>query len=681
MPEYDKNNLYFAAKPANDAAAILVGKSNAWYDNITTNGYLDKLRMMWAAYHGVYYTGFNDSHSINFSGEQGELSNIAVNHLGNIAEHMINMITATRPAMRARASNRDYKSVAQTKLANNLLDYYLREKRLENYLKEAVRSAVVLGSGYVKLEWNSTSGEVYDYNQELGIEEREGDIEFSNMSPFDIVFDPNREDNKHDWILCRTYKNKYDLSAKYPEFKQAIENLESKAELTRFFLSSPYFDQTDLVPVYEFYHKRSEALPEGRYILFLTSDIVLIDSVMPYRNLPVYRIAPRNIMGTPYGYTPLFDILPIQDGINSLYSTILTNNAAFGVQNLLVPKGADVSLAELSGGLNIVEANMQFGEIKPLQLTATAPETFKFLEQLEQVIQTISGINSVTRGDPDPNLRSANAMALVQSMALQFMSGLQQSYVSLIEDLGTGIINVLRDFASVPRIAMINGKDNRVYMKEFTGDDLSTVNRVVVDIGNPLASTTAGKVEMAEQLLQMGLIKTPEQYFSVIENGRLDEMTDDQLNQNYLVKQENEKLMDGGPVIAIRTDEHQMHIKEHAAILSNPDLRIDAPELVERVLGHIQEHIDLLRTTDPEMLKILSQQPLSPPGGSPANQPNNQPPASSMQGPIPEQMGGAPMPTAMQQQGQVDGNLAQPATPPPPFENLPTDPAKSNMGQ
>lgn len=680
MQERDKNALYFAAKPSMEAASILLGKANDWYNEMSTNGYLNKLRMMWAAYHGAYYTSFNDSHSISFSGEQGELSNLVVNHLGNIAEHMINMITATRPAMQARSTNRDYKSVVQTKLANNLLDYYLREKRLENYLKEAVRSAVVLGSGYIKMEWNATSGEVYDFNEELGVEEREGDIEFSNLSPFDVVFDPNREDNKHDWILCRSFKNKFDLAAKYPEYKSRIEGLSTKSELRHYYLDSFNFNQTELIPVYEFYHRRSESLPEGRYMLFLDNEIVPLDDVMPYRNLPVYRLAPRNIMGTPYGYTPLFDILPIQDGINALYSTILTNQAAFGVQNLLVPKGSDVSISELSGGLNIVEANMSFGEIRPLQLTATAPETFNFVKMLEEQIQIISGINSVTRGNPDPNLKSGNAMALIQSMALQFMSGLQQSYVSLIEDMGTGIINTLRDFASVPRVALISGKNNRVYMKEFTGDDLSSVNRVVVDIGNPLARTTAGKVEMAEQLLQMGLIKTPEQYMSVIETGRLDEMTDDTLSQLYLVKQENEKLLDGGDVIALMTDDHQMHIKEHSSILANPDLRVEAPDLVTATLSHIQEHINLLRTTDPDLLTMLKQQPLGPQGGSPANQPNQQPPSSSMQGQMPQQMGGAPMPTAMQQQGETS-DLPQPASPPPPFNNLPTDPSQSNMGQ
>src|SRR6185503_15483635 len=120
--------------------------------------------------------------------------------------------------------------------------------------------------------------------------------------------------------------------------------------------------------------------------------------------------------------------------------------------------------------------------------------------------------------------------------SLQFMSGLQQSYVALVEDLGTGIINILKDYADTPRIVAITGKTNRTYMKEFVGDDLNSVSRVIVDVGNPISGTTAGRVEMAEQLLQMGLIKNPQEYIAVINTGNLDMMTEDTQSQINLIK-------------------------------------------------------------------------------------------------------------------------------------------------
>jgi hypothetical protein len=615
---------------------------------------------MWSAYHGAYYTDSSDSHNISFGGEQGELVQLSVNHIRNLAQHMLNMITSTRPTMQARSINTDYKSLVQTKLANGLLDYYMRDHRLETFLKMAVEYSIVFGSGYVKIEWNATRGEVYDINEALGTEIREGDIEFSNLSPFDVMFDTNREDKNHDWVICRSFKNRYDLIAKYPEYEDKILSLATKSQIQGLSNFSFSYDETDLIPIYEFYHKRTESMPDGRYLLFLSSDIILLDSPMPYRSLPIYAIAPNYYLGTPYGYTPMFDLLGLQDSVNALYSTILTNQTAFGVQNILVPKGSDVSLTSLSGNLNVIEANMQAGEIKPLNLTQTPKEIFDFVMMLEKTMETISGVNAVSRGNPDPNLRSGNALALVQSMTLQFMSGLQQSYVALIEDLGTGIINILKDHAVVPRVASIVGKSNRSYLKEFTGDDLSSVSRVVVDIGNPLSRTTAGKVEMAEQMLQMGVIKTPEQYFSVINTGQLDVMTEDTQSQLFLVKGENERFVNGEPVIAIKTDDHLLHIKEHSSVLADPELRFQ-PDVVARVTEHIQEHIDLLRTVDPDLLRMLNQQPLGPEGGSPAAPQSPQtPPNASMQGQNPEMMGGAPVATQLDQMGAVPTNMPQP---------------------
>jgi len=632
-------NVYFAAKEPEKTASNLLAKANGWYNQLHTNGYLIKVRDMWMAYHGAYYASSVNSHKISFGGEQGELVNLAVNHIRNISQHIIRMITANRPSMEARATNRDYKSIIQTKLANELLDYYLREKRLEKYLERAVEYAVVMGSGFIKMDWNATSGEIFDHNEETNTPIYEGDVQFSNLSPYDVVFDTTKEDQNHDWVLCRSFKNKFDLAAKYPERRDKIIGLQTKSDLYKFRMDLMSYDDTDDVPIYEFYHRRTEAMPDGRYLMFLADDLVLMDSPMPYRTLPVYRISPADILGTPYGYTPMFDLLPLQDAVNSLYSTILTNQHAFGVQNIYVPRGADVSMKSLDGGLNIIEGNAQAGKPEAMNLTQTPPEIFEFLKMLETQMETISGVNSVARGNPEASLKSGAALALVQSMALQFISGLQQQYVQMIEDVGTGLISMLKDFASVPRIAMIAGKSNRAYVeREFSGDDLSQVNRVIVDIGNPLARTTAGKVQLAESLIQYGIVKSPEQYFAVLTTGTLEPITDDAERELILIEGENEKMAQGIKPKALVLDQHVLHIKNHKTMLADPDLR-DDDNLVGAVLQHIQDHIDMLRNTDPGTLSTVGEQPLAPMGGSqpgPQNgeQPNNSQQPNAQQGPM-----------------------------------------------
>ena len=651
------NTTYFVNKPANDRARIILQKSEDWYNSLQTSGYYDKLRTMWQAYHGVMFTN-GESHTINFGGEQGELSQIAVNHLRNIATNIINMVTATRPAMQCRAVNTDYKSYVQTKLGNGLLDYYLRDHRLEKYFKNAAEMAVVLASGYVKKAWNATAGEEVEWNDELNIPIHQGDLEFDNLTPFDVYFDIHREDDKHDWLVCRTFKNRWDLAAKYPEFADDILALPTKDKLERFAALSVGREDTDLIPVFEFYHNRTDAVPDGMYHLFLSQDITLLESPMPYRKLPVYSIMPSRFLGTPFGYTPLFDILPLQDATNSLYSTILTNQMAFGVQNIVVPQGSNLNVTELAGGLNMIEVNMANGQsIQPLNLTNTPKEIFDFIKMLETAMETISGVNPVTRGNPPASLTSGTALALVQSMSLQFISGLQQAYVAMQEDVGTGIINTLKDHANTKRVAAIVGKANRTELREFVGDDLSGIDRVIVDVGNPLANTTAGKMEIAKDLLQMQAIKTYEQYMTVLTTGKLDDLMEDTVSELFLIKDENELLMDGSQqVMAMMTDEHALHIKEHKVVLADPTLRRD-PALVQRVANHIQEHINLLKTTDPNILMILGQQPIAPPM-PPAPAPGQE------QAPAPIQM-----PTQALQTGAEQVNLP----------NLPQIPEEANL--
>lgn len=249
---------------------------------------------------------------------------------------------------------------------------------------------------------------------------------------------------------------------------------------------------------------------------------------------------------------------------------------------------------------------------RTLNLTETPAEVFKFLEMIIQNAETISGVNSVARGNPEASLKSGTALALVQSMALQFISGLQQSYVKLVEDVGTAVIQILKDFATTPKVVALVGKNNKPLLKEFTGEEIGSINRVMVDVGNPLSRTIAGRVQMAEQMLQMNLIKNPQQYEQVISTGRIESLYEGEISELMLIKSENEQLMEGNPIICSPLDKHQMHIMEHRAVLADPELRKDGT-LAQLVLGHINEHLQFLRNTDPALLQLIGEQPLAPP--------------------------------------------------------------------
>jgi hypothetical protein len=663
------SNQYFAVKEPDETASILLQKANSFFNDMTKNNYLDKLRIMWKAYHGIYMDGAD--HEVAFTGEQGELTYIAVNHFRNIARHIYTMVTANRPAMEARAINTDDKSLSQANLANGILDYYMREKNLEDVLKKAAEIAIFLGSAFVKLEWNATAGEAYDYDEETSTFNYEGEVEFSYLSPFDVVVDGTKESWRHEWILVRTYKNRFNLMAKYPELSEKIRGLPTKSELYRYRLNLLSNDNTDDVPVYEFYHKRTEAVPDGRYLLFLDADCVLLDMPLPYDDIPVYRMAAGEIIGTPYGYSDMFDLYPLQEVINSLTSAMVTNANTFGVSNLFVQTGANLQIETLEGGLNIIK-----GDIKPevLNLSQMPDQLFKLQDLMVRTQETLSGVNSVSRGDPAASLRTGTALALVQSMSLQYSSSVQQSYVKLLENSGTGLLSILKRHANTPKLVALIGRYNQTDLRKFTGDMIKDVNRVVVDMGNPLSKTIAGRMEIASELLQMKLLKTPEQYFQILKTGNLDVAFEGETSQLRCIKKENEMMQDGKKPIADMLDKHSLHIREHQSVTSDPELRLN-PILRAAVLQHIQEHITFLRTTDPAILQMIGEQPLPPaPGQQPPMMPEQEGPSKeSANNNIAEQM--SPVQGQVQPGDSISGpgvqNVGNPGMPKVPPQLLP----------
>lgn len=610
-------------------------KVGDYYEYLSTSGRYK----LWQRSYEYYYRGFFRMGELIRAGEQEEYTTMHVNDYHNLLRHLFVMTTSQPPSFEPRASNTDYKSQAQTIVGANVLDYYRRDKRMGAKTDSATENSLVFGESEISAEWDPNSGEDYGVKPDQSGTIKTGDIVFTVREPIDVIRDvllTSSEDTT--WKVLRDFVNKWDLAAQYPAFADKIIDLSmsEKDWKYRTFSYTNYKD-TDLIPRYKFYHAPTPSMPKGRVVELVASDVVLVDTANPYGEIPSYRIAGEEQKGTPFGYTLGYDLLPIQEALDGLYSTVITNQSSFGVQNIALPNGAKISNEQLMKGLNIFRYDPKLGKPEALNLVNTPPEIFKFIEMLHQIGETLSGVNSVARGNPEASLKSGAALALVQSMAIQFASGLQKGYAGLIENTGTAVINILKRFPQTKRMMAVAGKSNRSYMKSFTKDDLTNINRVMVDMGNPLARTTAGKVEMADTLMERGRV-TNEQYIQVLTTGKLEPIYEGQQAELMNIRAENEKLQAGEMVQALATDNPKLHINEHLVVLASPESRQD-PKIVENALAHIQEHIEMWKTASPALLSIWGIDPLPPDpgmmggmgGGLPAD-PNSPPPPQATPG-------------------------------------------------
>lgn len=617
MSENNNPTQYWATiQDPEQLLSELTDKTKYYYDDLRGTGVLGVMERSFRAYYGGKVQGSYTGESLfggsrlSIGGKQGEKTNLKVNHFRNLIRHFHQLTTAQKPAMQAKATNTDYKSQAQTLLANGLLDFYWREKNVARTSRDAAETALVYLEAFVHAPWNPTAGEEYSVD-EGGRPIYEGDQEYYVKTPLDIVRDPSLRGQNDTWRIVLDTVNRWDMAAKYPAHYEEIlacSAVDPQQDQIPSFQLRTGNDPInhDLIRMGTFYHNKTEAMPEGRLVIYVANAIVF-DGPLPYQEMPVYRLAESNIDGTIYGYGIAADLLSIQGGIDELHTILMSNNKTFGMQSIWNQKGnGGVTVNQLSGGMRVLESEVK---PEPLQLTASSAESYNYLAILENGGELMSGVSSTVRGQPEASLKSGTALAMVVSQSIQFASSFEEAYYRLVEDLGTALIFNLRDFSQTKRVANIVGESSRPFAKEFVAsEDLDSVNRVVCDTVSAMSKTVAGRAQIAQDLLANGMIENAKQYIMVLTTGQLDPAIEGTQHALLNVRAENEEMREGRPVVAVITENHMMHVQEHKSIIENPEAKTD-PEFIARVLAHIQEHVDLWTTASPAILAMTGQMP------------------------------------------------------------------------
>jgi len=659
---------WFKEEDPKALSGLLDGKVKTYQDYVRISTFYAWCRKSWLFYYKMAFQGEGEYCNVGVQamGDEGELVGAQVNHMRNFIQHRVNLVTKDRPALICRARNTDTESQIQTEFGQGLVEHYMRDKRVEEHLALCVEHAMVFAEGFVVMTWDPLAGEITDADEETGELKHEGDLRFDNPVGWNVVRDLGVRDwDKHDWIGIRRPMNKWNLCANYPEYAQAIQSAERWTDVpldegSRPFDEDRYFIETDQVEAYEWWHRTTPALPLGRHVS-ICGGAVLQDDAWDYDRIPVERLTAADMSLTPYAYTPAFDLIPIQELINNAISTIATNQNAHGVQSLWMQSGGTLRISEVLGGMNLVQS-----ENKPeaLQLTETAAETFTFLNDLVRHAEQIAGIDQVTRGYTDANVRSGAFAALLQSQSVQFSSTLMRNYHQLMERVGSGIIKLIRQFATAGRVITIVGKHQLPYTHKFTGEDLGAIERVTVETTNPMFNTYAGKLEWAQTVAGTGLVKNQEELLNVFRTGNADTMLEADKAQLNLVREENEALMSGREVPDATPEEHQiLHIKEHMSLLGSLEVKGN-PEIYSAVLAHNMGHMTLL-LSDPnaQMLQtLLGYQTPFPPGAAPDGSGGPVGPGGPQGPSAPEQVTG-PQPQNPELDGRSVAQMPSPSTP------------------
>lgn len=616
----EKMSKYVGLLPKDQIGAAIIERKDKCRNMLESNGMLSQWKRNFRIYQNMDPVSYGNNNWGDFgaNGDNDSYVDIKINHFRNLITHMLNMIFAKLPDLKARAAQNTFEATSSVALGDSIMENTFKSKRINRKVKKVGELGLVFGTGGALVEWDIMDGEPYVTDGDGRIVNT-GDIVVSPLSVLDFFADTNKQDeNDVEWQIFRQYKNKYLLAAQFPDMADKILSLSDTYRDN----SMSYFDQneSDDIPVYKYYHKPVPGImPHGRFVMCLDKDVVIYDGKNPYSRIPFFMIKPSEGLGTFYGYTPANDLAPIQIFYNIVMSSIGTNAAAFGIPNIVTEKGSEITSSMIEGGMNLIEVDKGYALPQPLNLMATPPEMYQLTTFIERTMETISGVNSVARGNPDDSLKSGVALGLVQSMAIQFMSGFQSSVINFMEDIGNHVLQLYKEYASTPRIVSITGKDKINDIRRWSSSDLSLIHSMYVEPVDPISQTIAGREARADKLLNSGQVSGYE-YLTVATTGQIEPLYKRKMAELNYIRCENEKMQGGEYVEVMITDNHAIHIDEHLTPTFDPDFRTKAQmpgseeeRKMKNLLEHIQKHVMFARQSSPSPVGQQTAQPT--PGG------------------------------------------------------------------
>lgn len=597
---------------------------------MTARGITGRWAKSFSSYYGYYYVDQKSTYGMGTGGMQGELTNVAINQYRNLIQHTLALTTQNKVSYDAVPTNSDVEGRNASMVANATLEYFFEQPKYAQILYQMAEMGVVFGTSFLKVYWDTNkhlSGVDGDLTPVYA-----GDVGMQAYTPLDVIIEPFKSSYEdQNWLVTREIVNRYDLIAQYPDLESDILQLDKIMDIQN---ADPYFAvDEDHVWKFEVYHKSTPVLPFGRYTVFCSENVILEDyRENPYCNtdsktgfpitgsgIPVVCFRPAIVYGSAWGHTIAFDLLPLQDVKNMLASTIATNQAAFGVQNIIVSRGTNTDFADIANGMRVVEVDFDpslgpsAGAPSVLELLKTPAEIFDYNNKIDEEMEKISGINGALRGTPPPQVSSGTAMALLTTQAQSFNNQLENMYISSLEDAASLLIKIIAKFMPDGDLVSIIGLKEDYAITDFKGEELGKIQKIKILTGNAMSKSPAGRLAIAQDMLNSGQI-TPSEYTEVVETGYIKDKMEDITAEDALIQWENQQLIQGKSVVALMTDNPLLHMKNHRTTMLHPDVR-DDPEKQEIIMKHLiehQQHWVVLGHDNPQLLALITGSPIPP---------------------------------------------------------------------
>ena len=320
--------------------------------------------------------------------------------------------------------------------ANIICQHFNRKFGRETQLKERVRWACVCGTSYLKIYWDAKGTQTIPmFDMDTGgidgfKQMNVGDIREEILPAFDVFVDPTaKRDEDIRWLIHASVRPLSWFIDSYGDRGKAVTADALSGQSSSYidaYLEGGNGSGNGWVPpstarmgqvesrkkaavVYEYWEKPNEQYPKGRYIV-TTNTALLYAGNWPYEKKDKFPFVPLRWQpraGTVYGYSLCYDLCPLQQTYNRIYSRLLEqfeNQKDYVMVQKLSGVGADAFNNQSD---DVIDSNRIYRKIYYNQATQPpqvmrAPgvggDLFPMLQILEKDMMDIAGLHDVSQG-------------------------------------------------------------------------------------------------------------------------------------------------------------------------------------------------------------------------------------------------------------------------------------------
>ncbi|MBQ9104419.1 MAG: hypothetical protein IJY57_05000 [Clostridia bacterium] len=533
------------------------------------------------------------------------------NHISPIMETRLARLSRVHPEISVRPKSDDDEDVSKASIAEKLLSGAFKSAGLTETVRRANTWSETCGTAFYKVVWNSKSG------MKTGIvdgeEVREGEVEISVVSPFEIFPDNLYAEKITDLksiihakaVPVSVIRERYGVSLAGGDIDvfglTPLNNYNSQNDERKI---------QDAVIVIERYDAPSLEYPKGRLIT-VAGDKLLYNGELPYlngengaRTFPFVKQDSLPIAGSFFSASIVERMIPVQRAFNAVKNRKheFLNRLCTGV--LTVEDGA-VDLDDLEGeGLSPgkVLVYRQGSKAPEMMDESAMPPDFDLEEEklLNEFI-SISGVSEVSTASKNANLSSGSALELLVEQDNERLVMNAESIRNCYLEMARQTLRLYAQFIS--GLKAVSYKDAFGRTKICYADKSTALaDDVYLESENELSSTPNKQKETLFRLYDSGLLfdndgklrpTTKEKLLSLLGYKDLDYQKGLSRLHEEKAQNENEKIREFG-VEVDEIDDHGIHIDEHIRYALSEYEELSEEEK-KRIFNHINTHKQIIK--------------------------------------------------------------------------------------